>query len=649
MKRYNSLKRQLLFYITLSFVFLGFSISIVSYIHLLNIIDIDKNLVYNEKINLILSQLELSNIKLDRTGMVEVYKKDFQDRFVNEFLASYKDEYQSDTYPFIINLKGDIIAHPNAELILTPESIIPHNVEVTKSYIHRDILGFNNAIIINYFKDWDWYIGYSTPLKEKYSSITRFFRVLIPIIFLIYLFVFSVIYYVIKINFKPILDLSHASAEIAKGHLNYTLNVYNTNEVGALAENFRLMQKSINDKIELLTESNLEISEREHQLKSVRQYLKNVINSIPSILVCVDKNCKITMYNDAAKEEIVEEGIEGLFVSDVFIRLKPYVYLLKNTIEQRKINKHESPLSYEVVGEKRYEEVAFYPLFGEDIQGVVIRIDDITQKVMLQNKIIQSDKIMSLGGIAAGMAHEINNPLAGIMQSHEVIVRRLTLSSPLNLKTADETNLSFNSLQDYLEKRKILQLLNNTRESVLRASSIVKNMLGFARESKNKVQLSNISELLNKTIQLSTTEYDINKKIDFKAINIIKEFDENIPTIHCEPSKIQQVILNLLKNAAEELLYNGTVSDSQPQIIIRAFNLKDNICIEVEDNGKGIPEEVINKIFNPFFSTKPQGRGTGIGLSLSYFIITNNLHGEMDVTSSNERGAKFTIKIPVSK
>jgi len=167
-------------------------------------------------------------------------------------------------------------------------------------------------------------------------------------------------------------------------------------------------------------------------------------------------------------------------------------------------------------------------------------------------------------------------------------------------------------------------------------------MLRFSRKSDSKFELHNISELLENTIILAINDYDLKKKYDFRKIKIVKEYQEDLSAISCEEGEIQQVFLNIMKNGAQAMHEAGT---ENPQLTIRTRFEKDRkmICIEIEDNGPGMDEATRKKVFEPFFTTKPVGVGTGLGLSVSYFIISENHKGSMAVESTLGKGTKFII------
>jgi len=257
--------------------------------------------------------------------------------------------------------------------------------------------------------------------------------------------------------------------------------------------------------------------------------------------------------------------------------------------------------------------------------------------------------MLSVGGLAAGMAHEINNPLAGMMQTANVMANRLggEPDLPANIRAAEDAGTSMPAIIAFMESRGVLRMLETINDSGRRVADIVNNMLSFARKSDAQSSSQDLTELMDKTIELAATDYDLKKHYDFKQINIIKEYEEGIPAIPCEGAKIQQVLLNILRNGAQSM-QDDTSTDKKPCFIIRIrHDKKDNmISIEVEDNGPGISPSIRKRIFEPFFTTKPAGVGTGLGLSVSYFIVTENHGGEMFVESEPGISTRFIVKLP---
>ena len=274
-------------------------------------------------------------------------------------------------------------------------------------------------------------------------------------------------------------------------------------------------------------------------------------------------------------------------------------------------------------------------------------IRDISEYKRTQEMMIQSEKMLSVGGLAAGMAHEINNPLAGMIQNAGVMNNRLTdIQMPANLKAAKELGINMDDIKAFMDKRGIGSMITAITESGRRMAAIVDNMLSFARKSDARVSSHLLSELVDKILELAATDFDLKKHYDFKMIEIRKEHEEKVPPVPCEGAKIQQVLLNVFRNGAQAMQEEGV---ENPVFIVRTKFEKERqmVCMEIEDNGPGMDEKTRKRIFEPFYTTKPAGVGTGLGLSVSYFIITENHGGEMSVESTLGSGAKFIIRLPL--
>ncbi|WP_243362190.1 PAS domain-containing sensor histidine kinase [Fundidesulfovibrio terrae] len=312
---------------------------------------------------------------------------------------------------------------------------------------------------------------------------------------------------------------------------------------------------------------------------------------------------------------------------------------------------------YSEVYEKEYRrrdgtiipvELRTYLVRGADgePEGMWSVVRDVTERKHMLDAMIQNEKMMSVGGLAAGMAHEINNPLSGIIQGTQVVINRLNVDTRGNLEAARECGIDPESLRSYLHKREIPEMVESIRESAVRAARIVANMLEFSRKSDSAKIPVDLNALLDKSVELSSTDYDLKKKFDFRRIVIHREYDPNLPQVPCSALQIQQVFLNLLRNAAQAM--EGRSPEAPPPAITLRTKLEgDKVRIEVEDNGSGLDDCTRRKIFEPFFTTKSVGRGTGLGLSISYFIIVNNHRGSIEVESCPGLGSRFVVKLPL--
>ncbi|WP_461210419.1 cache domain-containing protein [Desulfocurvus sp. DL9XJH121] len=276
--------------------------------------------------------------------------------------------------------------------------------------------------------------------------------------------------------------------------------------------------------------------------------------------------------------------------------------------------------------------------------GVEGLFRDVTQRIQTQEILVQSEKMQSVGGLAAGMAHEINNPLGGILQGVQNMERRLDPNFPANQKAAMEVGCDLEAMNRYLHKRRIRDTMDGIREMGARAAEIVSRMLNFTRKSESRIAWHRLDDLVNAALDLAYSDYDLKKLYGFRDVDIVRDFDLTLPEISCTETEIQQVVLNIVTNAAQAMTQAGT---EHPRITLRTRREDDYAVLVIEDNGPGMDEETGRQVFEPFFTTREPGKGTGLGLSSAYFIITVHHGGSILVHSKPGQGATFTILLPI--
>jgi signal transduction histidine kinase len=257
-----------------------------------------------------------------------------------------------------------------------------------------------------------------------------------------------------------------------------------------------------------------------------------------------------------------------------------------------------------------------------------------------QSQLIQSEKMASLGELTAGIAHEIQNPLNFVNNFSEVSTELLDeMITELGNDNKEDAIAIADDVKQNLEK-----ILHHGKQ----ADGIVKGMLQHSRSSSVVKEPTDINALADEYLRLSYQGLRAKDK-DFNA-HFKTDFDESIGKIDVVPQDLGRVLLNLYHNAfysvnEKKKLLDGTF---EPTVSVSTKKINDKIEIRVKDNGNGIPQKVLNKIFQPFFTTKPTGQGTGLGLSLSYDIIKAH-GGELKVETKEGEGAEFTIKIPTTQ
>ena len=494
--------------------------------------------------------------------------------------------------------------------------------------------------------------------------------------------VFSILLWVVvarqikRLITQPINQLEELSRQVTREE-SYALRAKrgNDDEIGSLAEAFNTMLSRIEGREQQLkrardefqsaydqaqglaeetrhTNRKLELevqvrSKIEKKLTGFQNYLNSIIDSMPSALIALDEQLYVTQWNHEAtvlSGTPLDEALnQPVFIA--FEPLKPFLPQLKETVEKHRVAKIER-VTWAKGDDLRHYALTFYPLTGGGGRGVVIRIDDITQRLSLEEMMVQSEKMLSVGGLAAGMAHEINNPLGAILHNVQNIRRRLSPELPRNQEQAEELDIDLATVNRYLESREVPQLLDGIQQAGARAAKIVTHMLSFSRRSNRQLAPCDLPALIDQAVDIAGNDFDLTIGFDFKGQAIVRQFDPELGPVPCTANELEQVLLNLLKNAAQAI--HVRPQPCEPGRITLRTRLNPPWAeIQVEDNGVGMPEAVRKRTFEPFFTTKEIGQGTGLGLSVSYFIITNNHKGQMEVQSTPGQGTCFTLRLPL--
>lgn len=380
-------------------------------------------------------------------------------------------------------------------------------------------------------------------------------------------------------------------------------------------------------------------------LRDSRAYINRIINSLPSMLIGVTEQGVITHWNDKAESYTALPADQALGQSfeQIFPDLPINLDTIRDCIDHN-VAKHIERVQQHHKDDHVFIDIAVLPLKSDTPSGAVILIQDVTMRVNVENMMIQNDKMLSLGELAAGTAHEVNNPLGAVIQGVQNIKRRLSPSLAKNVTVADQINLSLDDINTYLTHRSIDSFLDNIEEAGKRASQIVSNMLSFSRSHNDNFHQARIDELIDNTLMLLRNTSDKDSGMRFDDIKIEKCYPANIPAIECASGEIQQVIINIIKNAFQALA--GTKIDSPTITITLSFDDFYLNC-EIADNGVGISDTALKHLFEPFYTTKDIGKGTGLGLSIAYFIVTEHHKGIIKAENQPHGGARFIIRLPI--
>ena len=382
----------------------------------------------------------------------------------------------------------------------------------------------------------------------------------------------------------------------------------------------------------------------ETQLTNTQFLLDDIINAMPSALFVLDENLHIIQSNELAGEWLGQayQQLTGKDLLQLIPELEPFVDELHDT--HKGIRKKERFIIRSFRSGKVFD-LILYPLTGQQQARQVLRIDDETRRQQLEEKMVQSEKMATVAGLAAGVAHEINNPLGAILQNLQNIRRRLQPGLNANQQAAERNQLQLEQLQQYLADRDITQFMDNIQQAGERAAEIVSNMLTFSRTEQNQKLRCDLNVLINDTLTIAQGEKNLR--------GILLDFEPAGHAVECEilAGELEQVLLNLVVNAGQVLQPFKTDKQHnqphwKPRIKIRAFYQGQQAIVTVEDNGPGIPVNNVGRIFEPFFTTKDVGEGTGLGLFISWLIVTSHHQGKIRYFSSPLDGAGFEIRLP---
>ena len=445
---------------------------------------------------------------------------------------------------------------------------------------------------------------------------------------------------------RPLRDLAAAMGRTGEGDLRTEVEEGADDEIGRLARSF-------NEMVRALRESRAELASQLDESLRLKTTLENVIDSTPSAIVVVDRDGRVLQWNEAAERQTgrKRERVLGTSLFAEVAELAPYRESFERVLGlgepvQAAREPYASP-----DGETGIRRVSLFPVVSasDEVSGVVLSSEDVTQEERIERMMVHAEKMAMIGRLAANMAHEIKNPLAGILWNLHNLERRLHPASPVARARMADAGLDEEAIARFarfLEAQKIPHYVSVIRECGLRADGIVKTLGDFSARGEKQVE-ADPRTLIESTLMLARAAFDLEKRNDFRDIDLAVEVDGEVPAIHCNVQRIEQVLLNLVNNAAQALFNRRQQEPTfAPRITLRVRGDDEHARIEVEDNGSGIPPEAREHIFEPFYTTKEVGEGTGLGLSISYLIVTEGHGGRMWVEDGASGGARFVIELP---
>ena len=360
-----------------------------------------------------------------------------------------------------------------------------------------------------------------------------------------------------------------------------------------------------------------EQARRAKELARLKDFNENIIESISVGVMVVNLHGRITNWNGALeqiyglkREEVIGRRIAEVFQSEMLRALRDLMGRGEwREGEPANIYKFRAQTPD---GRDLTLNISLAALQSKTakIEGSLIAIEDVTERVGLEAQLQQSDKLSSIGLLAAGVAHEVNTPLAGISSYSQMLMQQIPDNDPRR------------------------QLLEKIHRQTSRASLIVNNLLNFSRLTEARYAPVDLNRVIDDTIQL------LEAQLRNTEIEVVRSYTNDLPLAFGDGPKLQQVLMNLILNARDAMPHGGRLE-------ISTESDEDSAMVEVRDTGLGIAPEHLAKIYDPFFTTKQIGKGTGLGLAVSYGIVRDH-GGHIDVESKLGEGTRFQITLPLA-
>jgi PAS domain S-box-containing protein len=398
-----------------------------------------------------------------------------------------------------------------------------------------------------------------------------------------------------------------------------------------------VLYQSFKEKIEKIRELVTNLRQNEQDLDKMRKYLKNIIDSMPSMLISVDEEGIIKEWNNAAVK------YTGLNASEVlgrrFWEVMPALRKYEPDCRDALNNRRQKQLGREVLqnGKELYMDITLFPLIQNGVHEVAFRLDDVTVQERTEQQLRQAQKMETIGTLVGGIAHDFNNILAGIVGTLSIMKRYLHRSQEIPRQ----------KMEDYL---------NTMEKASTRATDMIRQMLILARRQELALVPVELNGIIEQVVKICTNTFD--KKIEIEVRPYVGH-----AMVKADASQIEQVLLNLAVNAMHamtmmhpdvralggKLIISLTKIYADPYFCSGHLEAQPEISywiLGVQDTGVGMDVKTVAKIFDPFFSTKEKGKGSGLGLTIVYNIVREH-KGFIDVYSEPGKGSTFNVFLPV--
>jgi PAS domain S-box-containing protein len=361
----------------------------------------------------------------------------------------------------------------------------------------------------------------------------------------------------------------------------------------------------------------------EEEVKKTEEKYQNIFNTIPLPIFVVDRdtlqildcNNSVTPIYGFKTHELLDTPFLNFFVKDEQTNYSSQLKSSKVLNQVKHLRKD---------GNTIYVNIRVSNTIYQGQQALLVTTSDITKRLMAEQQLIQASKMATLGEMATGVAHELNQPLSVIKTASSFLLKKVQKKEKI--------------------KDGILETLTEEVDShVDRASKIINHMREFGRKSEVVKDKVHVNDALNRALEI------FSQQLMLREINVVKNLEPSLPPILADTNRLEQIFINLLINARdaiEEKWERGDHPEDRKEIYLKTSMVDGNIAVEVKDTGAGIPKKIRDKIFEPFFTSKKVGQGTGLGLSISYGIV-QDYNGTIRVETTEGKGSSFIIHFPV--
>jgi PAS domain S-box-containing protein len=478
---------------------------------------------------------------------------------------------------------------------------------------------------IEKLEGFNWYLvatGYISEVHEPLLPLRHLTLLLVAVASVVLV---PLIYHLSRQITEPLLTLERGVTSFDNQGTALRWQRRSIHEINVLGNAFARMTQQLSQTIADLQTKNEQLAISEQETRESRALLDSIINSMPSVIIGLDPHLRVTQWNSKAEHltRLPAHAVHLRPLEEVFPRIGPHVDTIRHSIETNHVR--VIPSHHEDAGGKRHHsEMTVYPLLSHGLRGAVLRIDDTTERVEMEQRLRQSQKMDAVGHLAGGMAHDFNNMLGGILGAADVLRLRVG---------ADEVPL--------------VQTISTAAE---RSSELIRKLLSFARKEHVALAPVDMHQVIADTAALLQRTLD-------KRITIEQQCAPQRALVMGDRGQLQSSLLNMGINAGQAMPAGGTLTFSTSLVTFddqycqrSSFPLRPGayVRIEIRDTGTGISREHLKRIFEPFFTTKAQDKGTGLGLAAVYGSVQQH-QGEILVDSEPGRGTVFTLHLPLTE